>query len=584
MMIEKMSQCGLCHAYTNLMCEMTRVPFCSKKCQAKYIGNRTHAMQYFENRNQGNVENLSSIMDLKSLYQKLKSGEYTIKLAAKAQGGMRLDDFLVFPCSQMNFLEALARDNFLAKGTYGSVSKAFVNGNDDLIVKQVIFDPKKDNAFDGVHVETRLLQLFSEDFLLTGACPHVPVFLGNAQCAKDDYFLNFNITTRAEYGTLHRYLSNKDWFESAKLLEDTVRQFIFEMTYTFAVIQQQYPRFVHCDVKLNNVLAIIAPGTGHSRYVIDDNMSFDIPNSGVRSMLWDFDFASIVGVLDNEKLNEFHNMSPAIGRSPLNDQGVDLFVFVLWIVHSAMKSSLRNFNQSISNSLIQQIMEVWEIEDWTFGTDAYKWIKEANIKCKSPLEILKTSSLFDVYRQQQQDEPTDTYRMDLAATRDRVGWLRVFNFPTGGNEVFPNTNVPLWFGSKKDAFPLVSTLVYPMLFVQDPTKERRRRNQNDVLQILAEWFQELQDTATANDARLPPADNSRVRRSVRVLKRILDVFPDMNAGWYQLLGLFAYYYAPPRYPMNYDFFCYITADLYTIQEVRMAAIQWVWMEAFILNQ
>jgi hypothetical protein len=79
----------------------------------------------------------------------------------------------------------------------------------------------------------------------------------------------------------------------------------FQVLQCFAAIQQDYPKFRHNDAKANNILVREIPknpmrpfhtfrGVGKYNYLV--------PNIGLQTGLWDFDFASIPGKVDNVKV------------------------------------------------------------------------------------------------------------------------------------------------------------------------------------------------------------------------------------------------------------------------------------------
>lgn len=75
----------------------------------------------------------------------------------------------------------------------------------------------------------------------------------------------------------------------------------FQIIITIAQIQQKYPEFKHNDLKLNNILIQKSICTHHCAYRID-NLFFDVPPIGYMIYLWDFDFACIPHIVDNQKV------------------------------------------------------------------------------------------------------------------------------------------------------------------------------------------------------------------------------------------------------------------------------------------
>lgn len=587
------TSCHYCKNLTNTKCSETHLPFCSSLCQTKYqyashIGNKTYAANYFRTRHNKRAENLTSLIDLKTLLEKLATGEYKITDAAIATKEMSLGNFTMSACSQMDFIALLQR-NRLGGGANGIVSSAYVNGNNDIVLKQVVFDPYTESAFAGAHTETRLFDLFSSDFLMTGACPHLPPLFATAQCATQNRYLNFLISTRAEYGTLAAYLNNRNWFSSQQIFEDVIRQFLFEMTYTFATIQQIYPLFVHCDMKLNNVLAAIGPADGYTRYTFDSDYTFIIPNSGVRSVLWDFDFSSIFSLLDNEKLCTFYHTMPYSGRSQVNVRGVDLHVIALWLHYVLDRFVPIYFRRPASEEFLQQMRETWVLDGWAKvknDTDAYEWIKTNDIDSKSPLEILRTSPLFKGYLRPVQDGVvvTNSYDSSRAIRRSKQNMLRLYNFPVGGNDRYRPVSVPLWFGGKTD-LSFVSSIAYARL-AKIPENQTIKTTAtivyNKIAEILGGWLIELQQQKWQFGNVLPSNDKDRLDGAMSIIQKIHQSLPGIHTRWLQLIALFAYYSYPTRYVMPYHFFVDITDGAYTLQEIELAGLQWTWIDIFII--
>ncbi|ARF10598.1 serine/threonine protein kinase [Hokovirus HKV1] len=80
--------------------------------------------------------------------------------------------------------------------------------------------------------------------------------------------------------------------------------FFFQIISVLAVIQTKYPSFRHNDMKANNIL-IHEIGQRSKKSYFNYQIGkcvFNIPNIGFRLKLWDFDFACIPGVVDNNKV------------------------------------------------------------------------------------------------------------------------------------------------------------------------------------------------------------------------------------------------------------------------------------------
>lgn len=79
--------------------------------------------------------------------------------------------------------------------------------------------------------------------------------------------------------------------------------FFFQLLSILAVIQSKFPSFRHNDMKANNVLLHkCKQKTKWGKYRVDYDI-YIVPNIGYKIKLWDYDFACIPGIVDNEKVN-----------------------------------------------------------------------------------------------------------------------------------------------------------------------------------------------------------------------------------------------------------------------------------------
>lgn len=82
---------------------------------------------------------------------------------------------------------------------------------------------------------------------------------------------------------------------------------IFQILFTLARVHEKYPAFRHNDMKANNILVqlteikIDQPNCRY-RYNLDD-VKFIIPNINLQIKIWDFDFACIDSIIENNKVN-----------------------------------------------------------------------------------------------------------------------------------------------------------------------------------------------------------------------------------------------------------------------------------------
>ena len=80
---------------------------------------------------------------------------------------------------------------------------------------------------------------------------------------------------------------------------------LFQIIFTLAVIQKKYPGFRHNDLKANNILVQITQKPKEEQFFQYkfENKEFHIPDLGLQTRLWDFDFSSIPKMIENQKVN-----------------------------------------------------------------------------------------------------------------------------------------------------------------------------------------------------------------------------------------------------------------------------------------
>ncbi|MBA42555.1 MAG: hypothetical protein CMF62_00910 [Magnetococcales bacterium] len=102
--------------------------------------------------------------------------------------------------------------------------------------------------------------------------------------------------------------------------------FLFQILSVLAHIQDKFPSFRHNDLKANNILVHETEKKKGSRfkYKIDGKLYY-VPNIGYQLKLWDFDFACIPGIVDNEKVNT--KWTTEINVTPEKNRYYDIHYF-----------------------------------------------------------------------------------------------------------------------------------------------------------------------------------------------------------------------------------------------------------------
>jgi len=142
--------------------------------------------------------------------------------------------------------------------------------------------------------------------------------------SKGEYYSNVSvlISEWANSGDLLDYIRKN--YKKLKLKE--WKLIFFQLLSVLAIIQSKYPGFRHNDLKANNLLVHKIPIDTNNNYkYIINNQTYIIENIGLQLKLWDFDFASISGIIDNAKVEaEWTN---AINITPVKNRYYDVHYF-----------------------------------------------------------------------------------------------------------------------------------------------------------------------------------------------------------------------------------------------------------------
>ena len=142
---------------------------------------------------------------------------------------------------------------------------------------------------------------------------------------KGEYYLNVSILISewANAGDFLDYLRKN--YKDFKLKH--WRCLFFQFLSVLAIIQSKYPGFRHNDLKANNLLVHeipINPEFDKYKYIINDQ-KYVIPNIGFQLKLWDFDFATIPGIVDNSKVEA--DWTDKINIKPIQNRYYDVHYF-----------------------------------------------------------------------------------------------------------------------------------------------------------------------------------------------------------------------------------------------------------------
>ena len=209
------------------------------------------------------------------------------------------------------------------------------NENKEAYAVKIVAYPKKENYGDMYNIkrpenaEILMIRLLSY-FVINKQTPHIvlPITTFNTSIrpclslAKSDASSTTNnnkkfqqFVERYEKGEYYQNVSIlvSEWANGGDLL-DYLRKYykklstsdwriiFFQILSVLSVIHARYPGFRHNDMKANNIL-IHNMDSDTKKYLYKiNNQTFVVPNIGFQVKLWDFDFATIPGVVDNSKV------------------------------------------------------------------------------------------------------------------------------------------------------------------------------------------------------------------------------------------------------------------------------------------
>jgi len=235
---------------------------------------------------------------------------------------------------------------YIKSGTTGHTFKAIStkDPNIEFAVKVCAY-PKDDygamtNLSRPENAELRMLKLLSY-FVIKRSTPHFVLPIGTFNTSITNFtnlpknFIDINDKKNIMYKKfINKYKKGKfeemvsvlisEWANGGDLLdfirktyqEITLRKWIviiFQILFTLSLIHRKYPAFRHNDMKANNILVQLTETEDSDKILKNqsmpyycynmDDVRFVIPNIGIQIKIWDFDFACIDGVVENNKVN-----------------------------------------------------------------------------------------------------------------------------------------------------------------------------------------------------------------------------------------------------------------------------------------
>ena len=348
------------------------------------------------------------------------------------------------------------------QGGYAQIYKITTTSPQVVVLK--VADYYDDNVFAGPFVESFLLRYLFRQFVLTGLTPHLPMTLSSARSLGRKEVLT--ICEFAHHRSLYEFLPKTA--HNVESLESTIRLVLFQISYTLAWIQYIHPNFRHNDTTLRNILIAKAPAEGYSEYTAPDGTVFHVPNMGVRTILWDFDMATAVGLADNSRVYRFEIENPDYGISSTGQAGEDIYMLVRWIC-ARMKNNI-NFQVS---GILPELQSIWGNDELARDFESvspHVRLPLADVTLPTPLQLLSTPMFSEFRKPVERVNVTHNFgsknlNMPFLSPDEVVEMLTVH--PADLPDSF-SYNVPVGFGASAAAKELLLTIpsaqVYSKLF------------------------------------------------------------------------------------------------------------------------
>jgi hypothetical protein len=318
---------------------------------------------------------------------------------------------------------------YIKSGSTGHTFKGFqpppnTEGKSNYAVKIVAY-PRKENYGDMFNVkrpenaELLMIRLLSQ-FVKKNETPHIvlPITTFNTSI-KPFITLPKDIVNNKKYDTfIEKYKGGEyydnvsilisEWANSGDLLDYIKNNYqsfqvkhwrglFFQILSVLAIIHAKYPNFRHNDMKANNILVNKIPVSKKNnkfKYIIN-GQTYIVPSVGFQIKLWDFDFATIPGLIDNSKVEA--KWTNKINIKPEQNRYYDVHYFFNTLT---MKGFFPDFfDEDKVPQKIREFVERVVPKKYRKG----KLVSErgrilTNDEYLTPDEILKTDPLFKIMR------------------------------------------------------------------------------------------------------------------------------------------------------------------------------------------
>lgn len=319
---------------------------------------------------------------------------------------------------------------YLKSGTTGHTFKAVSKTHKDVaFAVKVCAYPKDDygamnNSARPENAELRMLKLLSL-FVVKKWTPHfvLPIGTFNTRIThfidvkkskidladrKNDLYKKFiERYQNEEFEDLVSVLIS-EWCNGGDLLEYIRKNYekmtlkhwiviIFQILFSLARVHIEHPSFRHNDMKANNILVQltdIKSDCSKYRYSLG-NTKFYIPNINLQIKIWDFDFACINGIINNNKVDA--DWTKKLNITSKKNRYYDMHYFFNTLIDKKF------FPQFYEGGVPQEIIDfVHRIIPEKFRTGSKYVNKRGRIlvdeEFVTPYKVIMTDQLFEKYR------------------------------------------------------------------------------------------------------------------------------------------------------------------------------------------
>lgn len=271
------------------------------------------------------------------------------------------------------------------------------------------------------NIELQISTLFSH-LVVKKSTPHLLLPVGSFRTDTDFFTKIDNIQRDYLYDLFMTDYNEKKFLNTVSVIlyeycdEETLEEFLvqygnqvslpdwtvilFQIIYTLCTIQKNYPTFRHNRLDLRAILVNTDREVDRKKdrkqikcrkykYFVDE-YEFVFPNIGMETRLWNFDFASIDGMVKHATDVETSNTSDTSNTS---NRYYDLRTFIYHLMNY-----INNFDIEIPTKIKEFVERI--VPDKYQGKNGDGWTADIELDCeyKIPYDILVTDPLFEKYR------------------------------------------------------------------------------------------------------------------------------------------------------------------------------------------